>query len=256
MVSYKYLAVLVLVAASGLALNGAAVARNSYCCNDPNGRMVCGDILPAACQHRPYRIKDEKGQVLREVEAPLTPEQRAAREAENVRKLEEEKRLAEQKRRDMAMLATYPNAEAIDSARARALDEFDKASGESKRRHDEMVKRKKKLDMEKEFYQKKPMPAALKKQIDDADNDLKASQESLGKRQQEREALVAQFDEDKKRYADLRSGKVSRLADGPPAKSPAPVTQSHSSSPAGSAAAPPAAAKTTTRTIIIRETTR
>lgn len=210
MVSSKLLVVLGLVAVTALSVSAPATARSSYCCNDANGRLVCGDMLPAACQNRPYRIKDEKGQVLREVEAPLTPEQRAAREAEKARKLEEEKRLAEQKRRDTAMLATYPNEQAVDTARDRALAEFDKASAENKKRHDDLIKRKQGLDKEKEFYQKKPMPAALKKQIDDTDNDLKAMQEALGNRQREREALVTQFDEDKKRYVDLRSGKASR----------------------------------------------
>jgi hypothetical protein len=210
MVLPKSLAALGFALASSLVFNGAALARNSYCCNDPNGRLVCGDMLPAACQNRAYRIKDEKGQILREVEAPLTPEQRAAREVEKAKKLEEDKRLAEQKRRDVAMLATYHNEQAIDAARERTLAEFDKASVENTKRHEELVKRMKKLDGEKEFYQKKPLPPALKKQMEDTENALKVSQEALGKREQERSAIATRFDEDKKRYVDLRSGKASR----------------------------------------------
>lgn len=195
---------------AGIALTGNAHARWSYCCNDANGKLVCGDILPAACQNRAYRIKDEKGRLVREVEAPLTPEQRVAREAEKAKKLEEEKRLAEQKRQDQAMLATYPDAQAIDAARDRVLADFDKASDDIRKRHEAAVKTKKKLDGEKEFYQKKPMPANLKKQVDDADADLKALQEAVANRAKDRDAISTKFEEEKKRYIELRSGKVRR----------------------------------------------
>lgn len=209
-VSYQFQTLFGLVAVCGLTLAGDAMARNSYCCNDANKRLVCGDMLPAACQGRAYRIKDEKGNLVREVEAPLTPEQKARREAEAIKKQEEEKRVAEQKRRDQAMLATYPDEQAIDAARDRALAEFDKGAADSQKRQAELLKRKKSLERETEFYQKKPLPANLKKQIEEVDADLKKLQESTDGRVKEREAISAKYDEDKKRYRDLKSGKVSR----------------------------------------------
>ena len=209
-VSYQFQILLGLVAVCGLTLAGEAMARNSYCCNDANKRLVCGDMLPAACQGRAYRIKDEKGNLVREVEAPLTPEQKARREAETLKKQEEEKRVAEQKRRDQAMLATYPDEQSIDAARDRALAEFDKGAADNQKRQVELLKRKKSLERETEFYQKKPLPANLKKQIEEVDADLKKLHESTDGRVKEREAISAKYDEDKKRYRDLKSGKASR----------------------------------------------
>lgn len=220
MVSPKFLPTLGIVAVCGLVFSGDVMARFSYCCNDIGGRLVCGDALPPACQNRAYRIKDEKGQLVREVDAPLNPEQKAMREAEKVRKEAEEKRLAEQKRRDTAMLATYPSEKDIDIARDRTLADFDKASGEGQKRFDAVAKRKKQLDTEKEFYVKKPMPANLKKQIEDTDAELKTLQEATASRKTERDALNATFDEEKARYMELRYGKVNREADAPP---PAPA---------------------------------
>jgi len=196
-----------LLAWSGLVASDAALARNMYCCNDASGKLTCGDLLPAACYKRAYRIMDGKGRLVREVEAPLTPEQRAQREAEQVRRQAEEKRLAEEKRRNMALLATYPNEAEIDKARDRTLAEFDKASSDTRKRYDAAVKRRKKLDVEKEFYLKKPMPANLKKQIEDTDKEIETLKESLDGRKAEADALRDRYDEEKRRFMDLKYGK-------------------------------------------------
>lgn len=201
------------VAVLGLAVADQASARNSYCCTDANGKLACGDILPAACHKRPYRILDERGRLVKEVAAPLTPEQRMLRDAEEAKKLEEAKKAAEDKRRNQALLATYPSEKDIDIARDRALADFDKASVDTQKRYDEAVKEKKKLDAEKEFYVKKPMPAKLKKQVEDNEAAIKTAQGALDSRKEERDALAAKYDEEKKRYMELRYGKAPRSAD-------------------------------------------
>jgi hypothetical protein len=241
---------LALLAIAGLAASGTAMARLSYCCNDANGRLACGDIVPAACHNRAYRVMDEKGRLVREVEAPLTPEQRALREAEKKRKEEEEKRLAEEKRRNQALLAAYPSERDIDIARDRALAEFEKGSAEAQKRLDGARKTKKKLDGEKEFYQKRPMPAELKKQVEENENDLKTLQAAVDSRKEEGEALRAKFEDDKKRYMELRYGSKPRSADAVP---PVAGAGSAGVGPAPAAAPTPSSGRST-RTIIIRET--
>lgn len=233
--------ILIAVATLGLTAGAPALARQSYCCNDANGKLVCGDMLPAVCQNRAYRIKDEKGRLVHEVEAPLTPEQRALREVEKARKLEEDKRLAEQKRRDQAMLATYPHERDIDAARDRSMAEFEKASGDTKKRLDAAIKRKKALDAEKEFYVKKPMPANLKKQVEETDHELKTLQEAVDNRTREGDALRARFEEEKKRYMELRYGKTNRQADVPVPAPSVPVSSTarvQRGTGSGAAAAP------------------
>ncbi|MDP2793256.1 MAG: hypothetical protein Q8O25_04095 [Sulfurisoma sp.] len=196
----------------GMAASDNALARNSYCCNDANGKLTCGDMLPVACQKRAYRVLDERGRPVREVEAPLSPEQRALREAEEVKKREEAKKAAEEKRRNQALLATYPNEKDIDAARERELAEFDKSSGDTQKRYDDALKQKKKLDTEREFYLKKPMPANLKKQIEENENDIKSARAALDSRKQEADALRTRFEEEKNRYMELRYGKRAPAA--------------------------------------------
>jgi hypothetical protein len=201
----------------GLVIADGASARNSYCCNDTNGKLTCGDMLPTACHKRAYRILDDRGNLVKEVAAPLTPEQRVLRDAEEAKKLEEAKKAAEEKRRDQALLATYPNEKDIDLARDRALADFDKASLEAEKRHGDAMKEKKKLDAEKEFYVKKPMPANLKKQVEDNEATIKTTQAALDSRKQDRDALAAKYDDEKKHYMELRYGKKPRSVDAPAA---------------------------------------
>ncbi len=198
----------------GLALPNPANARNSYCCTDANGKLVCGDVLPTACHKRAYRVLDDRGRVIKEVEAPLSPEQRQLRDAAEAKKAEEAKKAAEEQRRNQALLATYPTEKDIDAARERALADFDKGSADNQKRYDDAVKQKKKLDAEKEFYAKKPMPANLKKQVEDNENALKTAQAALDSGKQERDALQAKYENEKKRYMELRYGKA------PPAAAP------------------------------------
>jgi hypothetical protein len=110
------------------------------------GTRVCGDFLPPVCQGRAYEERDGKGFVAKQVEAPLTPEQLAKREAENARKAEEAKKAAEERRRNLALLATYSSEKDILSARDRALAEVEKNQKQAQLRLDEANKKKKKID--------------------------------------------------------------------------------------------------------------
>ena len=35
-----------------------------YCCDDANGRKVCGDFVPKECERRAYEERDNKGYVI------------------------------------------------------------------------------------------------------------------------------------------------------------------------------------------------
>ena len=85
-----------------------------YCCQDSSGKQVCGDILPQVCYGRAYREIGADGRTVREVDAPLTAEQRAQKVAEDAKRKEEEARQKEQQRKDQALMDTYANVEDIE----------------------------------------------------------------------------------------------------------------------------------------------
>ncbi|MDP2810244.1 MAG: hypothetical protein Q8O34_08855 [Rhodocyclaceae bacterium] len=191
-------------------LSAPALAGKAYCCNDESGHRICGDVLPAACIHRAYQIKS--GGRIENVEAPPTPEQKVQREAEKARKKEVERRTAEEHRINQALLGSYGSEKDFDNKRDRALAEARKTQEQVQERHDEAVKRQQKLANEAEFYQKKPMPDALKAQIKENETELSAQQSALDARKQDIENIRAKFEAEKKRYHDLTRGDRSAAA--------------------------------------------
>lgn len=184
----------------GAALAAPAAAR-TFCCTDAKGRKICGDSLPEQCENRAYKEFGE-GKV-RNVEAPLTPEQKAAREALAAQKKEAERIAAEAKRRDQALLNTYGNEKDIDLMRDRAVADKEAAGKQAQDKYDAAIRRKKALERELEFYVKKPVPANLKAQIQANETELATQQKAIADKNKDIEAVKAKFEDDRKRYREL-----------------------------------------------------
>ncbi|MDP1653604.1 MAG: hypothetical protein Q8L56_12865 [Rhodocyclaceae bacterium] len=148
----------------------------------------------------------DKGGVAKAVEAPLTVEQRAARDAEVARKKEEERKAAEQARKDSALRDSYSNEREIDSARDRAIADIEKNAEQATNRLEAALKRQQTLAQEKEFYKKKPMPAPLQAQMRDNDSEIAAQRKSLEQKDADIAAVKERFAADKKRYVQITSG--------------------------------------------------
>jgi hypothetical protein len=221
-----------LFASSAVLASGAVAQTRIYCCDDAKGRKVCGDFLPTECQGRAYEERDNRGFVSKTVEAPLTAEQQARREAELAKKEEDRKKAAEERRRTLALLATYSSEKDINSARDRALAEVDKNLKQSQQRLEDAKKKKTKLDADKEFYKGKPLPDPVKAQIKDNEKEIAAQQAAIAAKVKEGEEVRSRFAEEKKRYLEL-TGKKSM--DAAPA---APVPAAPAVAPAAAPAAP------------------
>lgn len=187
----------------GLAFALPATARITCC--DVEGKRTCGDPAPQQCINRAKTVFG-KGGVAKEVEAPLTVEQRAAREAEEARKKEEERKAAEQGRKDRALLDSYTNEREIDAARDRAIADIEKNAEQAKNRLEAAQAKQRKFDQEKEFYLKKPMPAHLKRQIEGNEAEIAAQQKALTQKDADITAVRERYELDKQRYLKL-SGK-------------------------------------------------
>ncbi len=184
-----------------------ASAGKTFCCLEENGSQACGDQLPPQCYGRAYREVSESGMTLRQVEAPLTAEQRALREAQARRKKEEERAALEERRKNQALLDTYDSEKDIDVMRDRVLSDLDAARKEALERYQKAVKRKQHLDNEAEFYKKKPMPQELSSEIKDNDLELSSQQAAVAARLKEMDAVRAKFAEERKRYLELVKSK-------------------------------------------------
>lgn len=189
-----------------LALYGAgqAVAAGAfYCCVDQNGKQVCGDILPQACYGRAYRELGSSGRTTRQVDAPLTAEQRAQLAADEERRKAEEAALKEQKRKDTALLNTYSSEQDIEVMRRRAEQDVRLSIKSAEAKIEDVVKQRKKFEAEAEFYKKKKLPAEVEKGLRDADFEVKALGLVIETKKKELEIVRLKYDEDRRRYLEL-----------------------------------------------------
>ena len=227
-----------LLASSALLASEAFAQARIFCCDDKDGRKVCGDFLPKECQGRAYVERDNKGFISKHVDAPLTAEQQARRDIETAKQEEGKKKAVEDRRRTLALLSTYSSPKDVDTARDRALAELEKNMKESQVRLEDALKKKKKLDGEKEFYKGKALPPAIKSQLTENEAEIKGQEALIAGKKKEMDEVRAKFAEEKKRYIELTGKKA---VDPAPADAPAkPVAV-----PAAAATtAPPAAATT------------
>lgn len=216
-----------LLFASSALLSLAATAQiRIYCCDDTAGRKVCGDFLPAECRGRAYEERDSRGFVSKRVEAPLTAEQQARRDAEMAKKEEAAKKAAEERRRELALLSTYSSEKDIETARDRALAETEQNMKQSQLRLDEAKKKRAKIDSQKEFYKGKPLPDSVKADLRENDKEIKAHQSAVDARLKDMEEIRVRFAAERKRYLELTSKKApegSAAGEAKPADKPEPA---------------------------------
>jgi uncharacterized protein (DUF342 family) len=206
-----------------LALSALPASARIYCCNDEHGKRVCGDILPAQCQARAYNELNPMGVVKKKYEAPLTPEQRAQRDAELARKKAEEKAAAEQARRDKAMMASYTSIADIDTKRERTVAAARAEIKATEERIESAQTRLDKLRKNAERYdsQKKPLPETLKANLRDSEADLVTRNLALDEKKKELVKIEEHFDHDRRRFIELTSKHPEASAASPAVPAPA-----------------------------------
>lgn len=189
-----------------LALSSAgsvAAAGEFYCCIAETGKQVCGDILPQACYGRAYRELGTSGRTVRNIEAPLTGEQRAQRAAEDERRKEQEHAAREQKRKDQALLDTYGTEKDLQLLRRRAEQDVKTSIKAAEEKIVEVHAQRQKFENEAEFYKKKQMPALVEKGLRDADSEIEALQSVIASKKRDLESIRLKFDEDQRRFREL-----------------------------------------------------
>ncbi len=173
-----------------------------FCCTD-NGHQVCGDVLPLQCYGKGYREVSPQGTVRRLVEAPLTPEQLARREAEErARRAEIASRRAEL-RRNQSLLETYSSVADIETRRDRAIEAVATELKQAEARRALMLKKREGLNREAEFYQKRQMPPALAAALRESDSELNAQGLLVEAKRRDIEAIRSRYEQDRTRYIML-----------------------------------------------------
>lgn len=185
------------------AQTGPPAGRIIFCCNDSHGKQVCSDVLPQQCYGKAYREITPQGTIVRRVDAPLTAQERALKEAADKKAREEEYRRLEQDRKDRALLATYASEKDIDETRDRAIQDVMKSIRFSQDKLDELTGQQKNLDNEAEFYKKDRIPAELKSRIRANQAAIKEQQSDIDHLNKETGTTRQRYEGEKQRYREL-----------------------------------------------------
>lgn len=179
------------------------VRAQSYVCTDALGRTLTGDRPPPECSDRQVRELRSDGSVRRIIEPPLSPEQRAAREAEARRQVEEADRQRVQRRRDRALLDAYATTDEIEEARSRALGSRQQLVDRASKRVEEHRKERAKLDREAEFYVGRELPESLKRALESNAALTRSEQRIIDDVRADMDRVNARFDAENKRWREL-----------------------------------------------------
>jgi chromosome segregation ATPase len=201
-----------------------AAAQAAYKCVDEKGRTHFGDTPPPGCANVVLYEVTASGKVIRRLEPSLTEDQAKAKaEAEQSRR-ESDRLAALQKRKDMALLATYSSEEEFDVVRERNVAPVQGRIRSVQERLAAVDKRIAKLDEEMEFYkagksksakQVSP-PAPLLAELERLAQEKSTLNRSIANYEKEIVELRARFDTDKRRWVAIKTGGAGAQAQSVP----------------------------------------
>ena len=180
------------------ALVGTAGAEGIYTCVDAQGRRLTADRPIAECNDREQQELNASGTVKRKIGPSLTGPELAAEEERARKAIAERNRLAEEKKRDRALLTRYPDRRAHDKERLAAIVLVDNAIAAARKSTEELVAARKRLASELEFYRNDPSraPPKLKRQIEENEQHIEAQRRFVANQDSEKKRINAQFDEE------------------------------------------------------------
>ena len=161
-------------------------------CRDAAGRIIKTDRLSDCNNSVTERNID--GSFKREVPPPLSPDELAAQQECERRNAELQSQQRDDLRRDRVLVNKFPNEARHQQAREKALDDVRKSVGQSEERIRGLIKDRKPLLEEAEFYKGKPLPPMLKQQLDSNDALLNAQKVLAQNQQAEAIRINARFD--------------------------------------------------------------
>lgn len=193
-----------MLAGAGLAACGLLASAQQapvggiYTCVDAKGRRLTADRPIAECTDREQKELSSGGIVKRTVPPTFTAQELAAQEERARKASEDAGRLAEEKKRDRALVLRYPNLASHDKERDAALQVIDDVILTANRRSQDLVAQRKTLATETDFYKgdEAKIPVRLKRLIEENELQQAAQKRYLAEQAAERRRINMRFDEE------------------------------------------------------------
>lgn len=171
-------------------------ANNVYICVDAQGRRLTSDRPLPECVDREQRVLSATGIERPRIGPTLTAKEREALEAKQRQEIEERQRILEERRRERALVARYPNQSAHDAERQQALDHIDQLTAVAQMRIADLQSKRTKFDTEMEFYKKDPnkAPMYLRRALAENQDNITEQQRFIAAQAQEKRRIHQRFD--------------------------------------------------------------
>jgi len=188
-----------------------------FTCVNAAGRTLTSDRLIGECMDREQRVLARDGTLIRIVPPSLTAEERAEKEARERKLAAEREARTEAVRRDRNLIQRFPNAVAHQKAREQALEVVQYAIAQSEARVSDLLRERKPLAEELEFYAGKPVPGKLKSLLDANDAAAQAQKDLLEQQRSELDRVSKLYDTElahlKRLWAGAQPGSLAQAPD-------------------------------------------
>ncbi len=177
-----------------------------YTCVDATGKRLTSDRPIVECNSREQRLLNADGSVRRVVRPDMTADERAEAEAAERRVQQERTARQDAVRRDRILLGRYPDEAAHRRAREAALADVRKSAQASGQRLAALMRERKPLLDEIEFYKGRTPPLRLQQALDANTASIEAQRSLVQYEQDETVRINALFDADLDRLRRLWAG--------------------------------------------------
>ncbi len=173
-----------------------AQGQGIYTCVDKYGRRLTADRPIIECLDREQRELSPSGVTRRQIGPSLSDSERALLEAQQRKDSEERVRVIEERRRERALVARYPDKAAHDVERNAAIQMVDEVTATAEKRMVELKNQRKAFDLEMEFYKKDPnkAPMPLRRKIAENEDSVAELQRFILGQEQEKRKVHQKFD--------------------------------------------------------------
>ena len=174
-----------------------ATAQNAvYSCVDKNGRRITADRPIPECIDREQRVLDKTGTERRRIGPTLTENERVAAEAKRREENDQKAKVADQRRRDRALISRFPDEATHNAERVTAVAVFNDLIQIAYKRIEQLRTDRAAINTELEFYQNDPKKAPVKVQRRIADNeeDIAEQQRYIVTQQEEKRRVQQRYD--------------------------------------------------------------
>jgi hypothetical protein len=201
-------AVLVALLAGGVAAQQADKGKKVYRWVDKNGQVHYGDSVPAEYAEQDRDLLNKQGVKIGREEGTITPEEAAAKAAEDKASRDEQKR----KLRDRVLIQTYQSVKELEVLRDTRLELVDAQLTIQEQSLSNLRAQRAQLERIASRYAPvnaepgaKPLPDEVAADLERAASDIATQESNLLRRRQERESIRLTFEADIKRYQELRT---------------------------------------------------